>query len=574
MTRADQFVVGVLVLLLAIIAGAVGAPAFAPALAPSANPTFVPVVARPYREGVLGRVTSVNPLTAVTRADHDLVALVFSGLVALGPGDAMVPGLASDWSVDAAGKVWTFRIRDDARWQDGVPVTADDVVFTVGVLQDPSYGGPGAASWRDVTARATGQRTVTFELSTPIGGFLQAATQPIVPAHLLRGIPIAQLGDDPFGRAPIGTGPFQLVTLDDQHAVLKPARYDVIPAGPGRSAAPARTLPPAGSTQRPTRPLPSLSGIEMRFFDDPGALAAAYEAGDLDGASGLPPDQATRLASEAGSRLLRYPTSRLTVIVLNLRKSRPEFRDPKIRVALLEAIDRVAIVKDAFGGGAVRADAPIPPSSWAFNRAASPPLPYDQLATRKALLAAGWKAVTGGLARPGDKTPLAFDLLSPDAISNPGTFGAARRIAADWRRLGLKVSQVGLSAADLVGQRLRTGAFAAAVVDVNVGLDPDLYPLLASSQTTSLGINFSGLQDLALDKLLVAARAPGSDEARRAAYVVLQKALAAGQYILPIAFRDELVVVRDGLSGPAIRPIGDPADRFWDVLTWRLAVDR
>ena len=575
MTRADQLVVGVLVLLLAIIAGAVGAPAFAPALAPSANPTFVPIVARPYREGVLGRATSVNPLTAVTRADHDLVALVFSGLVALGPGEAIVPGLASDWSVDSAGKVWTFRIRDDARWQDGVPVTADDVVFTVGVLQDPSYGGPGAASWRDVTARATGQRTVTFELSTPIGGFLQAATQPIVPAHLLRGIPISQLGDDAFGRAPIGTGPFQLVTLDDQHAVLKPARYDpVAPDQPGRSAAPTRTLAPAGSTPRSGRPMPFLSGIEMRFFDDPGALAAAYEAGDVDAAAGLPPQEATRLAGEPGSRLLRYPTSRLTVVVLNLRKSRPEFRDPKVRVALLEAIDRDAIVKDAFGGGAVRADAPIPPGSWAFDRAASPRLPYDQVATRKALLAAGWKAVTGGLARPGDKTPLAFDLLSPDAISNPVTFAAARRIAADWRRLGLKVSQVGLSAADLVGQRLRTGGFAAAVVDVNVGLDPDLYPLLASTQTTSNGINFSGLQDLALDKLLVAARGPGSDEARRAAYAVLQKALATGQYILPIAFRDELVVARDSLSGPAIRPIGDPADRFWDVLTWRLAVDR
>jgi ABC-type transport system substrate-binding protein len=312
----------------------------------------------------------------------------------------------------------------------------------------------------------------------------------------------------------------------------------------------------------------------MQFFDDPGALAAAYEAGDLDAASGLPPDEATRLAVAPGSRLLRYPTSRLTVVVLNLRKSRPEFRDPKVRVALLEAIDRNTILKDAFGGGAVRADAPIPPSSWAFDRVASPALPFDQVASRKALLGAGWKSVTGGLARPGDKSPLAFDLLSPDVISNPATFAVARRIAADWRRLGLKVSQLGLPAADLVGQRLRTGGFAAAVVDVNVGLDPDLYPLLASTQTTSAGINFSGLQDQALDKLLVAARGPGTDQVRRAAYGVLQKALASGQYILPIAFRDELVVARDSLSGPVVRPIGDPADRFWDVLTWRLAVDR
>jgi len=91
---------------------------------------------------------------------------------------------------------------------------------------------------------------------------------------------------------------------------------------------------------------------------------------------------------------------------------------------------------------------------------------------------------------------------------------------------------------------------------------------------TASGSNFAGLQDPALDRLLVAARAPGKDEARKAAYVALQTQLASAVYILPIAFRDEVVVVRDELRGPQIRPIGSPGDRFWDVLTWRLADDR
>jgi peptide/nickel transport system substrate-binding protein len=520
----------------------------------------------------VGRATSINPLTATSRADREVVALVFRGLVALGSNGSLVPGLADSWSVDDAGKVWTFHLRNDAKWHDGAPVTADDVVFTVGVLKDPNYTGPSAASWRDVTARATDERTVTFELSTPIGGFLQAATQPIVPAHLLRGVPVAQLADDPFGQAPTGSGPFQLVSLDDHHAVLEPARFEGAP-GPGvrPSAAPSGPTATAAATPRATNPAPGLRGIELQFFDDSTSLVAAYEDGQIDGASGLAPEDAVRLGQEPGSRLLRYPSSTLTAVVLNLRKSRPEFRDPRVRVALLRAIDRDRIVTEAYGGAAVRADAPLPAASWAFSESASKPLIFDRDAARTALLSAGWKTINEKLARPGSKAPLTFELLSPDADTNASTYAAAERIAADWQALGLQVTHVALPPADLVARRLRTGAFSAAVVDVNVGLDPDLYPLLASTQTTSLGLNLSGVQDPALDKLLVDARSPGTPSRRTAAYAALQSFLDARQYVLPVAFRDELFVARDKLSGPVVRQVADPGDRFWDVLTWRLA---
>jgi peptide/nickel transport system substrate-binding protein len=122
--------------------------------------------------------------------------------------------------------------------------------------------------------------------------------------------------------------------------------------------------------------------------------------------------------------------------------------------------------------------------------------------------------------------------------------------------------------------RLAKGTFSVAVADVTVGLDPDLYPLLASSQTLTGGSNVIGLQDPALDKLLVAARKPGTTEARATAYAALQAQLAKGRYVLPLAFADESVVLRDTVVGPVPRQVADPSDRFWDVLTWRLAADR
>ena len=107
MTRNDTAVVGVLILLLAIIAGMVGIPALQATTA-SASPTATPtdtVEASPYREGVLGHVGSISPLTARTQVDRDLVALVFSGLVRNGPDGALVPDLASHWTVDASGRL-------------------------------------------------------------------------------------------------------------------------------------------------------------------------------------------------------------------------------------------------------------------------------------------------------------------------------------------------------------------------------------------------------------------------------------------------------------------------------------
>ena len=83
-----------------------------------------------------------------------------------------------------------------------------------------------------------------------------------------------------------------------------------------------------------------------------------------------------------------------------------------------------------------------------------------------------------------------------------------------------------------------------------------------------------GLQDPLLDGLLETARKPAAEEARIAAYEALQKRLAGGTYLLPIAWPDEVFVVAKRVVGPAPREVADGSERFGDVLTWRLADDR
>ncbi len=577
MTRTDSVVVGALVVLLAVTAGFIGSPALRPPPSPSSSATSSdgPIAARPYTEGTIGAPVSISPLTARSQVDRDLVALIFSGLVRNGPGGTVVPDLARRWSVDASGRVWTVELRDDARWHDGEPVTSDDVVFTIQTLQDPAYTGPSAGSWNEVSVQATSPTTVTFTLKTPLGGFLQALTQPIAPAHILGEVPVDLLPDHPFGTAPIGSGPFALADLTATSASLVPSLIaDSQAPSPGPSAsATTDSLTTPAPTIRPERPLPYLAGIEFRFFAGPEPLAAAYRSGALDAVSGISPQLAAELGAEPGSRLLRYPGSTLTAILPNLRPSHPEFRSPGVRRALLEAIDRQHVVTDGYAGAAAIADGPIPTSS-PLHDAAAKPVAFDRTAARKALHTAAWTSGKDGWHLPKAKLPLKVDVLSPNQAANPGLFAAAEAVVRDWTRLGLRATHVALPPGEFVTGRLSRGDFQVAVADVAVGLDPDLYPLLASSQTLSGGSNVMGIQDPTLDALLVRARAPGSAAARTAAYGALQKALAASEYVLPLVFPDEVVVARDTLSGPVVRQVGDPSDRFWDVLTWRLAAGR
>ncbi len=578
MTRTDSLVVGTLVALLALIAGLVSVPTLLPAAVTTVTPSASsgPVASRPYREGVLGRPVSVSPLSAKTQADRDLVALVFAGLVRIGPAGTIVPDLAERWSVDDSGKEWTFFLRADARWHDGEPVTVEDVLFTIHALQDPKYTGPGAGSWREVTAETTGARTVVLTLKTPLGGFLQAATQPLAPAHILSGVPVDQLSQVSFGRQPIGAGPFAVASLSDDTATLIPAGMVLPPPEPVASQAPRpsdslATQPPAA---RPNRPIPYLSSMEFRFYDDAEQLAAAYRDKVVDVASGLSPSMTRDLAAASDSLMLRYPGSTLTTVLLNLRPGHPEFGSAAVRTALLGAIDRSKIITDAFAFAAGPAPGLIPPASPLFDSKATVLVPFDPEASKVALEKAGWKLETDGWHLPKAKTALEIELLSPDQASNPATFQAAQDVARGWEALGLNVDLVPLPPGELVNGRVGAGKFTAAVVDVQVGLDPDLYPLLASSQTVTRGSNIIGLQDRTLDKLLVEARGPGTDEERAAAYAALQEQLSKGRYLLPLAFADETIVARGTLQGPAIRQIADPAERFWDVLTWRLAADR
>ena len=314
--------------------------------------------------------------------------------------------------------------------------------------------------------------------------------------------------------------------------------------------------------------IPRLGRLELRFYDTAEELAAAFTAGDVESAADLPPAAAVALAGATpDARAIRYPATTLTALAFNLRATRGPFADPRTRRALVAAIDRAALVKTLLGGAGSRAETPIPPSSWAYDAKAAPEIAFDRAAASKGLRDAGWRRVDGAWIPPGASKPLTVAILAPEAAANAIAHAAAVRVAAAWTSLGLATSVEALPPGALV-DRLRTADFTAAVIDVNMGLDPDPYPILASSQARTGGANICGIQDVALDKALVSARAPGSAAYRTKAYRTLQGLLGTLQPMPTLFFRDSVLVVGPALAGPVARPIDDAGGRFWDVIRW------
>jgi peptide/nickel transport system substrate-binding protein len=555
--RRDSGVAFALVAVLGILAGAIAMPAFRPAAAPAPIPTAAPSLG--HVQGVLGHPSSITPLTARTQVDRDLVALLFRGLVRLGPGNAILPDLAERWTVAEKGARWTFHLRADATWHDGVPVTSRDVVYTVNVLHDPDYTGPLASTWAEIQATALDERTVQFDLADPVGGFLQAAVLPLLPAHILSGVPVASLADDPYAREPLGNGAFALVEMAADRAVLEP----VLPQVKGAVA----PLEDPGTGEIATR-IPRLPRLELRFYDSAEELTAAFVAGAVASVGDLSPAAAIALATATPeARAIRYPATTLTALAFNLRGLGGPFADARTRRALVAAINRADLVTDLLGGAGARAETPIPPSSWAYDAKAAPEVAYDRGAASKGLREAGWRRVDKAWIPPRASKPLKVTILAPEAAANVIAHNAAIRVAAAWTSLGLSTTVEALPPGELVA-RLQAADFTVAVIDVNMGLDPDPYPILASSQTRAGGANISGIQDAALDKALVAARAPGAAAARMKAYGALQKLLGTLQPMPTLFFRDTVFVVGPDLAGPASRPLADPGGRFWDVVRW------
>jgi peptide/nickel transport system substrate-binding protein len=540
----DKFIVIALIGLLVVVSAA------AVAIDRAETRTIVPAYGGTYVEGVTSAARFLNPVLAATPVDDDVVRLVFSGLSRYRSDGSIQGDLAQSFSTNADGMVWTFQLRDDATWHDGKPVISDDVVYTVGLLQDKAYVGPYRDAFRGVKVERVDDHVVRFILPDAYGPFAASTTVPLLPSHLLAKVDYVALPRVTFNQHPVGSGPFRVVEVDSRQTVL--ARNDSF----------YRT--------RPDRTRPYLDRLVLRSYPDASEALTALARGEIDGVGGLSTGDAERARALKNVTLYSFGTNDFTALFLNVRPDKAAFRDKAVRQAIATAIDRGRVLQVAADGRGVVADEFVPQSSWAYIRDVTRyTRSYDDA---KALLdAADWKDRDGSGVRDRGGVKLAFALTTS---SEPARVAAALQISQDLAAIGIRVEVKAMPFAALVEKVAHDRTYDALLIGINVSGDPDPYSFFHSSEIKDPGHNFSGYSTLAIDRSLEAARRTTDHAKRRELYTSVFQSISADVPVVFLYFSDYLYAQGKLVQGLKIAPISDPRERFWNAEDWYVRTAR
>jgi peptide/nickel transport system substrate-binding protein len=520
-----------------------------------------PVRGGSYTEALVGPLIRLNPVLDISnQADRDVDRLLYSGLVRFDDRGLPVPDLAESWAVSADATLYTFTLRSDAVWHDGVPVTSDDVIYSYSKLQDASYLGPAdlGEMWGQIRVVRLDERSVQFQLPEPFAPFFDYMSLGLLPDHLLRGVSAADLVDHPFNLQPIGSGPFRFESYLVEDGILRGVSLVAFPDYYGEK--------------------PYLERVEFRTYDTSLEALDAYIAGEVQGISLL---DIQTLPQALGMPELNVHSSilpRVSLVFLNLQNpERTFFADKKVRQALLFSVNRQWIIDHVLGGQGILAAGPILPSSWAFAPGLEP-TPFDADRAAALLDDAGWVLPTGAMpgtpeyVRRKDETPLAFELLYLDDLIHAQV---AEGLQSYWAAVGIQVTLTPVTPQAMMEEHLLPRTFEAALTDLNLSRypDPDPYPFWHDSQAES-GQNYSGFNDRNISIWLEQARITPSIARRTDLYRSVQHRFQDQVPALLLYHPVYSYGIDAEVQGVTVGPLLDPSDRFGSILSWYLLARR
>lgn len=534
-------------------------PADAPAVEPQQPPPSVLV------EALVGQVRKLNPLLATYNpVDQDITALIFEGLTRTNDYGEIVPALAESWTVSQDGLVYLVTLRQDVLWQDGVPFSAQDVVFTAQVLSDPLF--PGAAAlyefWRTVEVDRLDDHLVRFRLTQPLASFPDFLRIGIVPYHVLQGYPVDKLGEHPFNLAPIGTGPYQLETLTATDGQID---------GVQLRAAPVYRQRPAGAEGY------RLDRLVFRTYPSAYAALTAYRQGEVNSIGCITPDLAAAARALPGLSLYTAIEPTVGVLIYNWDRDSMGFvRNPRVRLALAHALDRAALVEAYLAGRAIPADSPLLPGSWAYQPGLDWP-GYDPAQARALLETANLVAAAPAPVEAGaeedatadspaaDVQPIALSILTLD---DPALVALANDLAAAWRAFDWMIAVEAVDAATLQ-DRLAAGDFDTALVELSFApsADPDPYVFWHQGQAAT-GQNYGAMDDRRISEALERARRDPVGLNRVTHYRQFQALFAERVPALVLYYPLYTYGVDTRLAGIELGFLSAPSDRFRHIQDW------
>jgi len=517
-------------------------------LAFSITTVTVPDFGGTFTEGLAGNPHAINPLLSQANpVDQDLVSLIFSGLTRINEKGEIVPDLAERWEIARNGTVYTFYLRQGVVWHDGAPFTADDVVFTIGVVKNPDFQGFPYLSdlWRTVVVEPVDTYTVRFVLREPFAPFMEYTTIGILPAHILGSASIADLSESKFNASPVGTGPFNVAEVS--------ARRIVLAANPDFY-----------------RSRPYLDRLEFFFYPNDASVYEARKHGDVAGVARVLPEHLASIRADKAMNLYSAPLSGYNLVYLNL--DRGIFQDIAVRQAMMWALDRQKLVDEILDGQGVVISSPILPSSWAYDPTGTQ-FRRDLRKAKDLLEEAGWFDNNGDGVRERGELKLEFTLATNE--DDPTRVALIEAIGRQLAEVGIRVTPQTVSWEELVSQMLKLRRYDAVLSGwQNLPADPDPYPYWHSSQANEDGLNFANYISEEADRLLENARSTEDREARIEYYRRFQEVFARDVPSLLLYQPVYNYAVDAQVQNVQLGPMVSSADRFRTISSWYIATQR
>ena len=415
------------------------------------------------------------PLAQGTPAS-DILVLLFPYLIATEPDlVSYAPQLAQSWEWEPDGKSLVFHLRADARWEDGVPVTAEDVRFSYEVSRDTLVGWPTMRWKREIEAcEVLDPQTVRFRFSrVPREAVRFAKEGFVIPKHLLEGVPRDGWAASDFAKHPIGCGPFRIESWE-----------------------PAQRVVLVRSDTYWDPELPYLDRVVFRIVPDAATRVRLLRAGELDFVDELTARDAKTIRAEGTAvQILTCKGRDYDYIAYNLRDSL--FASPRVREALTRALDREGIVSSLLQGFAEPLDGPVVPILWAHDPDL-PRVPYDPDGARRLLSEAGWidRDGDGWLDRDGRR--LEFTVLLVN--DNERRREVIVAVQSQWKQVGVK-ADIQMLERGTLGERRVKGLFETLYAGWGTNVAMELEPIWGCGGRN----NFIGYCNPRVDSLIEAA---------------------------------------------------------------------
>ncbi|MEK7211808.1 MAG: ABC transporter substrate-binding protein [Patescibacteria group bacterium] len=513
-----------------------------------------------YTEGLIGAPQTINPiLLSANDVDNDISFLVYAGLLKKDLKQEYISDLAEKFDISADQKTYTFRLRQNVRWHDGEPFGADDVIFTIKMIQEPAVRSPLRESWRNIRATKVDDETIQFLLPAPSSNFLSQATVGILPEHLWREIPISGFSLADLNIRPIGAGPYVFESFSrDRRGNIK--SYNLI----------------ANSDYYSARP--NIERLIFKFFSDHASAGLALNNRGIDAVSFLTGEERARIVRR-DLNFYQLKLAEYNAVFFNTKKDL--FQNKDLRAALALAIDRQKLAQDVFRGA-------VNPIASIFSETIfSPqkPLPAEERVRAGEILdALNWKMGEDGLRhritlnkikkKVGRKTVteeekkdevLGFILTVVDYDKN---LAAAEFVREAWTKIGVKAEIRVVSDNVFKKDLLRPRDFDALLYGEILGRDLDPFSFWHSSQAGEGGLNISAYVNRELDQLLEQARKSIDRDWRAEKYRAVDEILSRDNPAIALWAPIYYFAAARSVRGVNIAAMSEPRDRYLGIAEW------